>query len=165
MSSSQNFKDLIASKDEEVRKDTSEVPEVVKEAMDTTLTSLAPSVLERGILESILQGGSIKSTAIALQVPESHVRSYLRNPKVKAYMKELKEAVNEIDQMMLTNTLRGMVSARIEEADGDLTHLSNKDTLDVIKVFADITNQISKGQAQEKDDNVFVNIYQQIIGD
>lgn len=145
-------------------------PSALAEAFETTTTALAPTVIEKGILENCLVGLTIASSAIQLGIPESHIRTYLRNPKVKAYLKEIKEATNEIDQMMLTGTLRKIVEARVEEAideDGnvDFASLSSKDTLDVIKVFSDITNQIAKGQVQEKSDDVFVNIYQQIIGD
>lgn len=178
-----NFKDLIdeeeALKSEEETKSMSEVVEepseapratALVEAFDTTITALAPTAIEKEILENSVQGISIAASAYSIGIPESHVRTYLRNPKVKAYLKEIKEAINEIDQMMLTGTLRKIVEARVKDAvddDGnvDFASLSSKDTLDVIKVFSDITNQIAKGQVQEKSDDVFVNIYQQIIGD
>ena len=117
------------------------------------------------ILENSVQGISIATSAYQIGIPESHVRTYLRGPKVKAYLKEIKEAINEIDQMMITGTLRKIVQARVDNLEDDQSYadLSKKDTLDVIKVFSDITNQISKGQVQEKTDDIFVNIYQQII--
>jgi len=169
MSNAQNFKDLIALKTpEEPNKDKEPVEvedEVIKEAIDTTLTSLAPTVLERDILECALKGVGVSSMSFHLGVPESHIRTYLRNPKVKAYLKELKEAVNEIDQLMITDTLRKIVQGRIDNLEDDESYadLSNKDTLDVIKTFSDLTNQIAKGQSADTDDNVFINIYQQIL--
>ena len=140
----------------------------VVEAFETTVTSLAPTAMEREILENAVQGISVAVSAYKIGIPESHVRAYVRDPKVKAYLKEIKEAINEIDQMLITGTLRKIVSARVENAldeDGEIDYakLSSKDTLDVIKVFSDITNQIAKGQEKEKSDDIFVSIYQQIL--
>jgi len=173
----QEFKDLIAedskSAGKEVPKEVDEelqVPEVILEAMDQTLTVLAPTTLEKKILENSLQGISVAQTSYLLGVPESSIRTYLRKPQVKEYMKEIKEVVNEIDQMMITGTLRNILGDRVKEIqpdeNGNITYsgLTRKDTLDVIKVFSDITNQIAKGSKEEVGDNVFTNIYQQIIG-
>ena len=172
---SESFRDLIEAEETESTQEVVKKPEgspkasAMVEAFETTITALAPTTIEREILENSVQGLSVAASAYKIGIPESHVRTYLRNPKVKSYLKEIKEAINEIDQMMITGTLRKIVEARIEGAvdeDGniDFAGLSSKDTLDVIKVFSDITNQISKGQVQEKSDDVFVNIYQQIMG-
>ena len=166
MKHSQAFQDLLE-KGPEKTEGKAQVPEVIAEAIDSTETLLAPTDMEKSILEKCLQGVSVSQISYGLSIPEGHVRTYLRNPKVKAYLKELKEAVNEIDQLMLTGTLRKIVGARIEEVEeGDAGYaaLSNKDTLDVIKVFADITNSISKGQEKSQETNVFATIYQQVLG-
>lgn len=167
----QEFKDLIEAEGvievAKPQKEIQEVPESIQEALESTLTTLAPSELERNILEYSLQGRSIAQTSFALGIPESHIRAYLRNPKIKEYLKELKEAMNEIDQLMLTGALRKMVGARIKDIEDDpdssYSELSNKDTLDIIKTFADISAQISKGTDSKEETNVFTNIYQQIM--
>ena len=169
-----DFRDLIEAEETKSTTTVQKEPEsslkasAMVEAFDTTITALAPTAIEREILENSVQGLSVAASAYKIGIPESYIRTYLRNPKVKAYLKEIKEAINEIDQMMITGTLRKIVEARIEGAVGedgniDFASLSSKDTLDVIKVFSDITNQIAKGQVQEKSDDVFVNIYQQIL--
>ena len=175
MSGSDNFKDLIALEDSKDESNTNvpekdlegveNLPEVVNEAFDSTVTSLAPTKAEKKILEGIVTGLTIPQLAIKLGVKESIIRTYIRNPKVKAYVKELKEAMNEIDQMMLTNTLRKIVGARIDELEDDesFAKLTKKDTLDVIKTFSEITNQITRAQSEEKSDDIFVSIYQQIL--
>jgi len=173
--SSENFKDLIALDDakeqtntnvpEEKDKDVESLPDTLDEAFDSTVTDLAPTLAEKRILEGIVTGLTIPQLSIKLGVKESIIRTYVRNPKVKAYVKELKEAMNEIDQMMLTNTLRKIVGARIDELEEDesFAKLTKKDTLDVIKTFSEITNQITRAQSEEKSDDIFVNIYQQIL--
>lgn len=178
---SEAFRDLITADDTTITaEETSSIPKeplgaestsAVLEAFDNTVTTLAPTAIEREILENAIVGLSVAVSAFKIGVPESHVRNYIRNPKVKLYIKELKEAINEIDQMMLTGTLRSIISARVdgavdpESGEVDYAKLSNKDTLDIIKTFADISNQISKGQEADKSDDVFVNIYQQILSD
>lgn len=168
MSESQSFKDLIEStatptkqKDKEEK-----LPQVISEALDNTIPhGVAPTELERKILGLLLQGTPLSQIAFNTGLPEAHIRNYVRNPKVKEYLKELKEAMNEIDQLMLVNTMRQMVGDRIEELDEDDSYasLSRKDTLDIIKVFSDMTNQIAKSTKEEKSNDVFVNIYQQIL--
>lgn len=167
--SAQDFKDLIESDTTNTPAEpdsTLEVPSTITEAFEHTMTDLAPTTLERGILESSLQGLSVSTTSFNLGIPESHVRAYLRRPQVKKYIKELKEAINEIDQMMITGTLRKMVGDRIDKLDEDQDYadLSRKDTLDIIKVFSEISQQVSKGQEKEKEGgNVFQTIYNQIL--
>jgi len=143
-----------------------EVPQnAFNEALDSTPTSLAPTELEKRILEGFSTGKTIPQLAISIGITEGFIRTYLRNPKVKEYLRELKEAMNEIDQMLLTSTVRKILVDRIDELGDDesFAKLSNKDTLDVIKTFADISNQITKAQSEEKSDDIFVNIYQQIL--
>ena len=161
--SSQSFKELVMN--EEVTSEPVEVLDSLKEAIDTTTTTLAPTALEKSILELTLQGTPIAQIAYQLGIPQSHVRTFIRNPKVKEYIKEVKEAMNEIDQMMLTGTLRKILTDRVDELDEDSTfaNLSNKDTLDIIRAFSDITNHISKNQEKNQEINVFTAIYQQIL--
>ena len=140
----------------------------ISEALETSLSTLAPSAVEKQILECFLRGYTIDQIVIKVGIQGSYIRTYLRNPKVREYIQEVKEAVNELDQMMLSDTLRKAVQARVEKAvseDGEVDYalISNKDTLDIIKVFADMTNNISKNKREEKSDNVFVNIYNQIL--
>jgi hypothetical protein len=141
---------------------------VIAEAMEnTTSDALAPTALEKQILELSLQGIAVATIAYKVGVPESYIRNYIRNPKVKEYLKEVKVAMNELDQLMLSSTLRKMVGERIEkiEEDEDASYadLSRRDTLDIIRVFSDITTNIAKSQKEEKETSVFANIYQQII--
>jgi len=170
---SKSFKELLEAQEEQTH---TKVPEEdlnalqeltgpLKEAIDTTPNSLAPTVLEKRILEGVLLGLGVEQLAIKLGIPATHIRTYVRDPKVKAYLKEVKEALNEIDQLMITSTLRKIVGARIEELGEDESYasLTKKDTLDVIRAFSDITNQIAKAQVEEKSDDIFVNIYQQIL--
>lgn len=175
--SSANFKDLIKAQEtqeestntkvpEEDLKPVTVTPDIINEAFETTPTSLAPTDTEKKILEHLVSGYGIAQIAIKLGVAETVIRTYVRNREVKEYIKEVKEALNEIDQMMLTSTLRKIVGARIEELEDSgesFAKLTKKDTLDVIKTFSDITNQITKAQVDEKSDDVFVQIYQQIL--
>jgi len=168
MSNTDDFKKLIDRVEEEpkeVQEVSAEVPEVITEVMDSTLTALAPTAIEKSIIEQTLQGFPIPTISFSLGVPESHIRTFIRKPKVREYLKDLKEAMNEVDQLMLSSTLRKMVQGRVEELeDGEsYASLSKKDTLDIIKTFADITNQVSKNQKEDKETSVFATIYQQIL--
>lgn len=140
--------------------------DTIGEALDTTESSLSISPTERGILECALAGNSVNQIAIKLCVPLVTVRTYLRRKAVKEFISEVKTSMNEIDQMMITSVMRKTLGARIdkiEEGSGDYSLITKKDTLDIIKVFSDITNNIHKQQKEEKSDDVFVNIYNQIL--
>ena len=170
MSNVQEFKDLLNDEEDDiVTAPESKVPQAIVEALDTTPSDLVTSSLEKGILEHALQGINISSTAFSLGIPESYIRTYLRKPKVREYLQELKGVMAEIDQLMLTDTLRKIVGSRIEDMEDDdeasYSTLTKKDTLDVIKVFSEMTNNITKGQKEEKETTVFNTIYQQVMRD
>ena len=138
----------------------------LSEAFDSIESTLAPTREERRILEGAIKGTPINTLAINVGVPPAYIRNYLRNPKVKEYLKELRLAVNEIDQMLIAETLRKTLGARIDEVEengGNYAALTNKDTLDIIRAFADFTSSTAKNAKEEKSDDIFVNIYQQII--
>jgi predicted transcriptional regulator len=135
----------------------------LEEALATTESTLAPTAAERQILGYILEGVSVESISLKVGVTPAAIRGFLRKPKVKEYIKELREAAAEIDHMMLTSLTRGIIQQRVEESEGDLSNLTRKDTLDVIKLFSEITSQTLKGAKDEKEQDVFVNIYNQIL--
>jgi predicted transcriptional regulator len=141
----------------------SSVESALEEALATTESTLAPTAVERQILGYILEGVSVEAISLKVGVTPAAIRGFLRKPKVKEYIKELREAAAEIDHMMLTSLTRGIIQQRVEESEGDLSNLTRKDTLDVIKLFSEITSQTLKGAKDEKEQDVFVNIYNQIL--
>ena len=88
MKASDAFKDLMendtpSNKALDVLEKGEEVPEAILEAMDSTLTAIAPTAIERSIIEKTLQGISIPQVSYSLGIPEGHIRTFLRNPKIK----------------------------------------------------------------------------------
>jgi len=162
-----DFKELLSAEEFQEAPKKPEAPPVIIEAMDNTPSDLMLTGIEKSIIEHTLQGLAIPTISYKLGVPESYIRNFIRKPKVKDYLKELKEAINELDQLMISSTLRKMVSSRVErieeDPEADFGDLSKRDTLDIIRVFSDITNNIAKNQKEDKETSVFANIYQQII--
>ena len=168
----QNFKELVESPEgpsEPIKPldppKALEASSSILEAIDSVYSTLAPSALERSILELSLAGTPIGQMSYKLGIPEGHIRTFIRRPKVKEYLKEVREAMVEIDQLMLSNTLRKIVGDRIDSMEDaqDFSNLSRKDTLDVIKVFMELNQSTAKGQDKEKETNVFTTIYQQVM--
>jgi hypothetical protein len=138
----------------------------VYDALDSVSTSIALSGLERKILEGVLIGTPISQLSYSLGIPENHIRTFLVRPKVKEYLKEVREAMIEMDQLMLTDALRRIVSDRISKLEDptDFSGLSQKDTLDIIKVFMESNVNTQKAKEASKETNVFTAIYQQVMG-
>ena len=138
----------------------------LQEAFKSSVSQIVASPLEMQILEQTLMLKTPDQIALELRIPPSSVRTFLRRKEVKEYLKELKEALNEIHQLKLQGIMSKMIDGRIErmvEQGEGFADLSRRDTLDIIKAFADITNNIAKQQSKEDQDNVFVNIYQQVL--
>ncbi len=173
MSHVDNFKELLDKPPEApeeplgqiVPGDTVTTSSSILEAIDSVYSTLAPSAIEKSILEYTLSGVPISQIAFKLGIPVGHVRTFIRRPKVKEYLKEVREALVEIDQLMLTDTLRKIVGARIENLEDpeDFSQLTRKDTLDVIKVFLESNVATAKGQKDAVETNVFTTIYAQVM--
>ena len=134
------------------------------EAMDNTEISLAVTPIESGILREVMGGASADSIALSLGLPVGIVRTFLRKKEVKDYIKEVRTTAAEVDQMMLADTLRGVVTQRIEDCEGDLSLITKKDTLDVIKVLAEMNTGTLKAVTEgEKKNDVLVNIYNAVM--
>jgi len=170
----QNFKDLVTVEPVEAIEEEKgligplkgeEGTSSILEAIDSVYTTLAPSALEKSILEYSLSGTPIGQMSYKLGIPEGHIRTFIRRPKVKEYLKEVREAMVEIDQLMLSDTLRRIVGDRINgmEEDEDFSNLSRKDTLDVIKVFMELNQATAKGQEKAQETNIFTSIYAQVM--
>ena len=144
-----------------------ETPPALQEVMECVETpdGLIVSSVERQIIEYILTGISIPQIAYKLSVPEGHIRTLIRKPKVKEYLQTLRESLVEVDQLMLTGTLRKMLQSKIDnlEDPNDFSQLTKKDTLDVIKVFLDTNNATIKAQKEDETQSVFVDIYAKVM--
>ncbi len=129
--------------------------------------TLGTTDIERQILEGILQNKTVAQIAQVVGLPQSSIRAYLSRKEVQEYLKELRDAINVNNQLILQDTLGKILQARIskieEECDGDFSQLTDKDTLDVIKAFSDVTGSIEKNKKAEEQSDIFVQIYNQVM--
>jgi len=117
--------------------------------------------VERDIVKMAVKGTSSAQIAHRLQVPEAEIVRYLRRPEVREYLQELREIANEMDQSRLASILRESIDKRVADAE-DMGAISKKDTLDLIRVYADLINNINKGKKEAEEDNVLIQIYNQV---
>jgi len=116
---------------------------------------LVPSFtkLESQMLEANLLGENIRATSLRLKVPQAFLREFYAKRNVRDYIREQKEISAEMMQLRLQELLTDVVEKRIEDAEGDISKLTKKDTLDVLRLLHDISSGIVKGsQATEADD-------------
>lgn len=118
---------------------------------------------ETQILESVLAGDTPRVTATRLRIPKSFILTFLNKPKVKEYIRQQKELAAEIVQLKIQGLLTDVLEERIAEVDGDLSQLTKKDTLDVLKLLADISGGIVKGQQQSEAEDKYSLILQQVF--
>lgn len=118
---------------------------------------------ETQILESVLAGDTPRVTATRLRIPKSFILTFLNKPKVKEYIRQQKELAAEIVQLKIQGLLTDVLEERIAEVDGDLSKLTNKDTLDVLKLLADISGGIVKGQQQSEAEDKYSLILQKVF--
>lgn len=140
--------------------------EIVGDEVVTDNTKLLPSFtkLETDIIEGTLEGLSVKQVAVRYQIPKVFIRALLNKPKVRAYMKEIKEIVAVSTQLKLQSILTGVLEAQIESCE-NLEELTKKDPLEVMRLLADLSNQIVKGQEQAAETDKYANILSRIMKD
>lgn len=121
--------------------------------------------LETKLLMLSLGGDSPLTIARKLRVPESFVRTFLNKNKVKAYVREQKELAAEIVQLKIQGLLTEVLEERIDACEGDMSKLTKKDTLDVLKLLQEVSSGIVKGSQQSESDDKYAAILGRVMKD
>lgn len=118
--------------------------------------------LETRILERTLEGMSVKTIAVSLKVPQVYIRGFLSKPKVKEYLKSIKESVANTTQLKLQGVLLAILEEQIDSVD-NLADLTRKDPLEVMKLLSEISGQIIKQEAQEEETDKYASILEKVM--
>ena len=121
--------------------------------------------LETLLLEYSLDGMSIRKISVALKAPEQYVRAFFNKKKVKAWMLEQKELQAEMLQMKIQGLLEEVIEKRIDDAEGDVSKLTKKDTLDVLRLLHDISSGVTKQTSQSEADDKYTSILEKVMKD
>jgi hypothetical protein len=121
--------------------------------------------LERQVIELALDALSPDTIALRTALPVSVVRAILARKDVKEHLEFLSTELNAAEVIRLKSLYGKVLDARIEEADGDLSKLSKRDTLDIMKAYQELLVAERKAQKPEQEQNVFINILNQVMGD
>ena len=145
--------------------DVPEEPEKTEEPTNLGLPNrLGATPLELSILEGILLNKTPAQVATEVGLPAHSVKAYLSRKDVQEYLAELRDALNLQNQLILQDTLGKILQDRIAHLESeDYSELTKKDTLDVIKVFSEVTSAISKSKKDSEQADVFVQIYNQVM--
>lgn len=119
--------------------------------------------LESRLIEASLLGENIRKTSVRLRVPQAFIREFLAKKKVRAYIKEQKEIGAEMMQLRLQELLTDVVERRIKDAEGDISKLTKKDTLDVLRLLHDISSGIVKGSQVTEADDKYASILEKVF--
>lgn len=119
--------------------------------------------LETKILEAAIQGTSIYRISVQLKIPQTFIRVFLSKTGVKKFLKEQNEVAAQNIQLKLQGLLSEILEERLEEVDGDLSKLTKKDTLEVMKLLNDIASGISKQSAQSEETDKYAVLLEQVM--
>ena len=125
------------------------------------LKSFSP--LERRMIELTTNGDSLDIVSLKVALPVSVVKTFISRKDVRDHIKSLSESLNEMGLLRIKAIYSKMLDARMDEVDGDMSQLSKKDTLDVIKAYQELIIAERKSMKPETQQNVFVNILNQIM--
>lgn len=118
---------------------------------------------ERSVIELSLEGLDINTIALRLALPKSTVASILAKSDVQDHLRELSEAMNQIETMRLKAICERMLDEKLAEAEENGTSLTKRDALEVIKVYHDIVSTERKSKAPKEEQNIYVNILNQVM--
>lgn len=119
--------------------------------------------LETKILEGAIQGTSIYRLSIQLKIPQTFIRTFLSKNHVKKFLKEQNEVAAQNVQLKLQGLLSEILEERLEEVEGDLSKLTNKDTLEVMKLLNDIASGVAKQSAQSEETDKYAAILEKVL--
>jgi len=137
---------------------------VVAEIAEDIDTGLAVfSAIERKVIELALDTHSPDTIALRLALPVSIVRSILARKDIKEHLQYLSTELNATEVLRLKGLYGKLLDSRLTEADGDLSKLSRRDTLDIMKAYQDLLMAERKSQKPEQEQNIFVNILNQVM--
>lgn len=134
---------------------------------NTGMDKLLPDFteMETKILELTLGGDSPYKVSKKLRIPDTFIRTFLNKSKVKNYVREQKELAAEITQLKIQGLLTSVLEERIEACDGDISKLTKKDTLDVIKLLQEVSSGIVKGAQQSESEDKYAAILGLVMKD
>lgn len=138
--------------------------ELVGTDIEESKNSLIPDFTqtETRILERTIEGMSVRAIAVSLKVPQAYVRTFLNKPKVKQYLKEIKESVANTTQLKLQGVLLSILEEQIDSVES-IKELTRKDPLEVMKLLAEISNQITKQEAQAEETDKYTSILERVM--
>ena len=140
-------------------------PEHKDDLEDTIIPSLALfKPMERKVIELASRSNSLGDISLKLALPLSTVEAILCRKDVQEHLVMLSDAMNQVSMMRLKGILQESIESRIEGTD-DMADISRKDTLELIKAYADIITSERKLKAPEKEQNIYLNILQSVTKD
>lgn len=118
---------------------------------------------ERRIIELALSNNSADTIALKMALPPLAIKKILAREDISGYIRSISEELNAMEVARLKSLYASMIDARVEEGDGDMSKVSKKDTLDIMKAYGELIMSERKTKVEDKENNVFVNILNQIM--
>ncbi len=143
-------------------------PIPLEETPSTTPTDL-PSLklfpkMEQRIMDLYMEDPSLHAIALKCALPVVVVMAVVKRRDVREHLEALIEIRDTARIEKLKLILEGAIEARVDEVDS-LADVSKKDTLEILKVYSDILATEKKSRKPDAEQNVYVNILNQVMGD
>lgn len=121
------------------------------------------SKVERDLIELALSNQTVETIALRLALPKSMVLQLLARKEVQEHLKLLSESMNQMETLRIKGLCERMIDEKIALAEETDSALSKKDTLDIIKVYADILAAERKSKAPNPEENIYISILNQVM--
>jgi len=118
--------------------------------------------LEQDIIELRVKGSSPADISLRLAIPTSTIIEILKRKDVKEHVEQLLELLDQARIDKLKGWFEEVIDDRISEVDsaGESTR---KDTLEVVKAYADLLTSEKKSRKPQEADNIYVSILNQVM--
>ena len=136
--------------------------EVLEPTTETPSLQLFSKV-ERDLIELALSNQTVETIALRLAMPKSTVLQLLARKEVQEHLKLLSESMNQMETLRIKGLCERMIDEKIALAEETDSALSKKDTLDIIKVYADILAAERKSKAPVEAENIYINILNSVM--
>ena len=135
------------------------LPEVTKQP-----SALLLQPMEQDVIAFSVQGLSLDDMALRLATPKSVIQAILSRKGVQEELRVAIEAMNDRRLNRINSILDNIVDARLEEYENP-SEATKRDLVDILKIQGDLLAAEKKSRKLDTEQNVYINILNQVMGD
>jgi hypothetical protein len=135
------------------------LPEVTKQP-----SALLLQPIEQDVIAFSVQGLSVDDIALRLATPKSVIQGILVRKDVQEELRVAIESMNDRRLNRINSIIDTIVDARLEEYENP-SEATKRDLVDILKIQGDLLSAEKKSRKPDAEQNIYVNILNQVMGD